>query len=185
MFCAGTSPATTARTADRALARVRTETEAIGVSLNVEKTRTVTMTDRDATFTFLGFEFRWICSRKSSIWYPCITPRPKKVTELLHKIRDVLRHGRHLSMTLATATINPIIRGWVNYFRVGNSSRAFGKVKYHVERKVRRFAAKKRQRKGFGWKRWSSKTVYEKWGLFADYRLAYAGAKARANPTET
>jgi hypothetical protein len=151
----------------------------------VEKTRTVTMTDRDATFTFLGFEFRWICSRKSSIWYPCITPRPKKVTELLHKIRDVLRHGRHLSMTLATATINPIIRGWVNYFRVGNSSRAFGKVKYHVERKVRRFAAKKRQRSGFGWKRWSSAIVYGQWGLFADYHVVYAGAKARASHTET
>jgi hypothetical protein len=36
------------------------------------------------------------------------------------------------------------------YFRVGNSGRAFGKIKYEVERKVRRLAAKKCKRKGFG-----------------------------------
>ena len=32
--------------------------------------------------------------------------------------------------------INPVVRGWANYFRYGNSSRALGSVKYHVERKV-------------------------------------------------
>ena len=63
-------------------------------------------------------------------------------------------------MQAAVAQVNPILRGWVNYFKVGNSSQAFNKVKYHVERKVRRFAAKQRKRTGFGWKRWSSDIVY-------------------------
>jgi RNA-directed DNA polymerase len=88
-------------------------------------------------------------------------------------------------MTVAVGIINRIIRGWVNYFRVGNSSRAFNRVKFQVELKVRRFAAKKRQRSGFGWKRWSSAIVYGQWGLFADYHVVYAGAKARASHTET
>lgn len=34
----------------------------------------------------------------------------------------------------------------LNYFRVGNSGRAFGKIKFEVERKVRRRAAKKCKR---------------------------------------
>ena len=51
--------------------------------------------------------------------------------------------NRHLPVQAAVAEVNPILRGWVNYFKVGNSSQAFNKVKYHVERKVRRFAAKK------------------------------------------
>ena len=171
--------------ADRALARVRTEAEAIGVSLNAEKTRMVTLTDRDAVFAFLGFEFRWRRSRESGVWYPCMSPRPKKVSAMLGQVRDVLRHSRHLPMTDAVGIINRIIRGWVNYFRVGNSARAFNKVKYQVELKVRRFAAKKRQHTGFGWKRWSSAIVYGQWGLFAEYHVVYAGAKARANHKET
>jgi RNA-directed DNA polymerase len=72
-------------------------------------------------------------------------------------------------------------RGWVNYFRVGNSRTAFGKIKYEVERKVRRLAAKKCKREGFGWKRWSSTVVYGTWGLFRDYRVVYWSAKACPN----
>ena len=165
--------------ADRALERIRCEAEAIGVSLNSEKTRMVTMTDDHADFAFLGFEFRWVPSKKTGWWYPCVTPRPKKVTTVLRTVRDTLRVSQHLPMQAVVARVNSILRGWVNYFRVGNSSQAFNKVKYHVERKVRRFAAKKSKRTGFGWKRWSSDIVYTSWGLFRDYHLAYASAKAR------
>jgi len=169
--------------ADRALARIRCEAEAIGVSLNTEKTRIVTITDEHAVFAFLGFEFRWVPSTKTGRWYPCTTPRPKNVTAVLRKVRDTLRINRHLSVQAAVAQVNPVLRGWVNYFKVGNSSQAFNKVKYHVERKVRRFAAKQRKRTGFGWKRWSSDVVYGSWGLFRDYRLMYASATARPNHT--
>ena len=100
-------------------------------------------------------------------------PRPKKITGVLRKVRDVLRKSRHLQMQDAVREVNAIVRGWVNYFQVGNSTDAFNKVRYHVERKVRRFAAKKCKRMGFGWKRWSSKVVYGAWGLFDEYRLAY------------
>jgi RNA-directed DNA polymerase len=151
------------------------------VSLNTEKTRIVTMTDERAAFAFLGFEFRWVRSAKTGWWYPCRTPRSKKVTSVLRKVRDTLRHCRHLRMQAAVVQVNPILRGWVNYFRVGNSSQAFAKVKYQVECKVRRFAAKKSKRKGFGWKRWSSEIVYGTWGLFGDYRLTYASAKVRTD----
>ena len=171
--------------ADRALERIRREAEAIGVSLNTEKTRIATITDDRAVFAFLGFEFRWVPSKRTGWWYPCVTPRPKKVTSVLRKVRDTLRHGRHLPMQAAVAQVSLIVRGWVNYFRVGNSSQAFNKVKYHVERKVRRFAAKKSKRTGFGWKRWSSEIVYGSWGLFGDYRLLYASAKARGGRTDS
>jgi RNA-directed DNA polymerase len=171
--------------ADRALDRIRQEAEAIGVSLNAEKTRMVTLTDERATFAFLGFDLRWERSLKTGNWYPAKTPRPKKVIAILQEVRDILRNSRHLAMAAVIALVNPVLRGWVNYFRVGNSSRAFGKVKYHVERKVRRFAAKRSKRQGFGWKRWSSEIVYGTWGLFRDYRIVYTPAKARADRTDS
>jgi RNA-directed DNA polymerase len=172
--------------ADRALERIRQEAEAIGVALNEEKTRMVTLTDQSAFFAFLGFELRWVRSRKTGAWYPCMTPRPKKVTAVLRQVAQVLRANRHLSVKAAVEQVNQILRGWVNYFRVGNSSQAFGKIKHHVERKVRRYAAKQRKRTGFGWKRWNSSVVYGTWGLFQDYHLAYATtAKARTSRAET
>ena len=40
---------------------------------------------------------------------------------------------------------------------------------------MRRFAARKGKRGGFGWKRWSSEVVYGAWGLYDDYQVRYLG----------
>ena len=170
------------RWAERALERIREEAGAIGVELNTEKTRTVLLTEKGAMFAFLGFEFRWKPRSARAKAYAHTSPRKKKISEVLRAVREKLRRNRdYQSVPQAVSEINPILRGWVNYFRVGNSSRAFDKVKQEVERKVRRFAVKKLKRKGFGWARWSSDVVYGRWGLFNDYRIRYyAAAKAGA-----
>jgi RNA-directed DNA polymerase len=132
----------------------------------------VTATDREAVFAFLGFEFRWNRHPKAGWWGAFVTPRPKKVTQ-------VLRAQRAAPVREAVEQVNRVVRGWVNYFRIGNARKAFDTVKYYVERKVRRFVSKKRKRSGFGWKRWSREVVYSAWGLFADYQLAKRPAAAR------
>jgi RNA-directed DNA polymerase len=159
------------RWADRALERIREDAEAIGVSLNTDKTRVVSMAEAGAKFVFLGYVIRWTQSRRTRREFACVVPRPDRVTQLLRQVRVTLRRSRHLRMQEAVACVNPIVRGWVAYFRVGNSADALQKVRYHVERQVRRFAAKKSQRRGFGWKRWSSEVVYGAWGLYDDYRV--------------
>lgn len=165
--------------AARALERIREEAMSIGVSLNEEKTRRVTMTAAGAVFGFLGFEFRWIRSPTKGTWFPCWTPKPKKVTQILRRVRDILRTQRAKRLLAAIAEVNQAVRGWVNYFRVGNSSQALQKVRWQVELKVRRFASKRQKRSGFGWKRWSREVVYDHWGLFGDYRVRHGGAAAR------
>jgi RNA-directed DNA polymerase len=50
-------------------------------------------------------------------------------------------------------TLNPILRGWTNYFAIGASSRCFGYVRDWVEQKMRRRLMRARKRPGFGWKR--------------------------------
>jgi RNA-directed DNA polymerase len=74
--------------------------------------------------------------------------------------------------------INPILRGWVNYFAFGNSGRCFGYIKDWVEKKVRRQLARARNRKGLGWKRWSRRWLYGELGLFNHYRLRRFAPKA-------
>lgn len=169
---------------DRALERIRLEAEAIGVSLNADKTRMVAMTQARAVFAFLGFEFRWSRSPKTGGHYARMTPRQKKVIQVVRTVRQSLRRNRDKTVRDAVAEVNPILRGWVNYFRVGQSTAAFGKVRYRVECTVRRWASKQKRRRGLGWKRWSSDVVYGQWGLFNEYSTAYRLAKARPIPKD-
>ena len=126
----------------------------------------------EATFTFLGFEFRRVRSRRGK-WMPLHMPRMKARTKLLGKLRDEFRRHKSQPVRLVIARINPILRGWVNYFRIGHASRCFSYVRDWVERKVRRHMMRAKGRCGFGWKRWSKKWLYRVLGLFADYRIRY------------
>ena len=67
------------------------------------------------------------------------------------------------------------LRGWVNYFAIGHSSRCFSFVRDWVEKKVRRNLMKARKRRGLGWKRWSRDWLYQELGLFNDYRVKWPG----------
>jgi RNA-directed DNA polymerase len=79
--------------------------------------------------------------------------------------------------------INPILRGWVNYFAVGNSSECFGFIRDWVEKKVRRQMMRARQRKGFGWTRWSRQWLYNTLKLFNGYKVKWLQPKvAPAGP---
>src|SRR5471030_1051177 len=73
--------------------------------------------------------------------------------------------------------INPMLRGWVNYFAVGHSSECFSFIKDWVEKKVRRHLAHARKRKGFDWERWNRRWLYDTLGLFNAYRVRRDGPK--------
>jgi RNA-directed DNA polymerase len=97
----------------------------------------------------------------------------KKRTALLRKLKEIFRQSVSQPVRRVIGLINPILRGWVNYFRVGNSSGCFSSIKLWVEKKVRRHLLRARGRKGFGWKRWSTQWIYDTLGLFNDYRVVY------------
>jgi RNA-directed DNA polymerase len=104
-----------------------------------------------------------------------MAPALKKRTALVRKLQEVFRRWRSQPVRRVIAEINPILRGWVNYFRVGNAARCFSIVRGWVEKKVRRHMMRARGRRGFGWKRWSMAWLHTTLGLFADYRVRYWG----------
>src|SRR5205809_7999822 len=134
------------------------------------------------SFGFLGFEFRRIRSRRGR-WMPLRTPRGKKRTALLRKLKLVFRRYRSQPVKELIEQINPILRGWVNYFAVGHSSRCFSFVRDWVEKKIRRHLMRARQRRGFGWRRWSKRWLYEGLGLFNGYRVRRYEPRLKASPT--
>jgi len=157
----------------RAIARrLREEFAKLQVEVNEDKTRTVELS-KGESFGFLGFEFRRIRSRAGR-WMPLRIPQRKKRTQLQHKLKDIFRRSRSRPTEEVIAKINPILRGWVNYFGHGHSSRCFSAIRDWVEKKVRRHLGQARQRQGFGWKRWSRRLLYEELGLFSEYRVAYS-----------
>jgi RNA-directed DNA polymerase len=157
--------------------RLREELAKLQVEINEEKSRIVDLAKGDS-FTFLGFEFRRILSRKGA-WRPNYTPKLKKRTALLGKLRDVFRRFASQPVGRVIEQINPILRGWVNYFAVGHSSRCFSFVKDWVEKKIRRHLMRARKRKGFGWQRWGRPWLYGELGLFNAYRVRRPGPKAQ------
>jgi RNA-directed DNA polymerase len=154
-----------------AFKRLEEEFEKLDVQMNQEKTRIVDLT-RDETFSFLGFDYRRVRTRRG-VWGVRATPRMKARTALLRKLKEVFRRYESQPVDRVIYLINPILRGWVNYFRVGNSSKCFGYIKDWVEKKIRRHLMRARKRHGFGWNRWSRAWFYETLGLFNDYGVRH------------
>ncbi len=107
------------------------------------------------TFGFLGFDFRRVRSLRG-IWRAQVTPKLTQRTAVLGKLMEVFRRYQSQPVGRVIAEINPILRGWVNYFRIGNASRCLAYVRLWVEQRVRRHLMRARGRRGFGWKRWST-----------------------------
>lgn len=147
------------------------ELDKLDIQLNREKTRIVDLA-QDEKFSFLGFDFSRVKTRRGK-WGVRIIPRMKARTALLRKLKEVFR--RHISQPVDRVIylINPILRGWVNYFRIGHSSRCFGYVKDWVEKKIRRHMMRARKLHGFGWNRWSRAWLYKALRLFNDYGIRY------------
>jgi RNA-directed DNA polymerase len=110
-------------------------------------------------------------------------PQLKKRTALLRKLKESFRRIQSEPAGRVVRLINPILRGWVNDFAVGHSSRCFSFLRDRVEKKMRRHQMRARQRRGFGWRRWSQRWRYEGLGLFHGDRIRRYEPLLKASPT--
>ncbi|HSB80376.1 MAG TPA: group II intron maturase-specific domain-containing protein [Candidatus Methylomirabilis sp.] len=74
-------------------------------------------------FGFLGFAFRHVRSRRG-VWWPQRTRLLKKRMALLRTLKEVFRYLRSQPGSRVIAAINPVLRGWVQYFAHGNGAGA-------------------------------------------------------------
>ena len=160
--------------------RLREEFAKLRVEINEEKSRMVDLRKKES-FGFLGFEFRRVRSVEGR-WRPQYTPKLKKRTALLEKLREIFRRNESQPVRRVIERIHPILRGWVNYFRVGHSRRCFAMIQDWVEKKIRRHQMRARKSTGFGWKRWSKEWFHNVLGLFHGYRTRYYEPQRKVAP---
>jgi len=151
--------------------RLLEELGKLDVQVNMDKTRVVDLT-QEGSFGFLGFTFRRAKTLRGR-WGVRFGPKMKARTALLQKLKEIFRRFESQPVARVIELVNPILRGWVNYFRVGHASRCFDYVRHWVEKKIRRHLMRARQRPGFGWKRWSKDWLYHTLGLFDEYQVRY------------
>lgn len=158
--------------AELALQRLKEHLEPLGVELNMEKTQMVN-TLKGESFAFLGFDLRRVPNRSGTKYFILMTPRKKARTMVKTRVREVIQNGGAKPAKDIVAQVNQVLAGWVNYFRVGNSSRAFSEVRDYTEMKIRTLLTrrKRRQKRSIGWRRWSNEYLYNVLGLYWDWKV--------------
>ena len=158
--------------AERALQRLQEQLEPLRVELNREKTKMVDTLKGEA-FGFLGFDLRRVHKRRKDGYTIQMTPKKKARQAVKAKIRDIIRSGGATPVTVIVDRVNAAVAGWVSYFRVGNSSRAFNEVRDYLEMKIRTLLTRRKRRRktSIGWRRWSNAYVYGVLGLYWDWKI--------------
>lgn len=173
--------------AQRALQRLEEQLTLLGVTLNREKTKMVDTLKGEA-FGFLGFDLRRVRKReKRNEYFILMTPKKKARKAIKAEIRTIIAKAGAMPAKALVAKLNATVAGWVNYFRVGNSNRAFSEVRDYLEMKVRTLLTrrKRRRKRSIGWRRWSNEYLYDVLQLYWDWSiqpLPGAGDFTRKSP---
>ncbi len=161
--------------------RIQEELEKLDLQVNEEKSRVVDVSAGE-TFDFLGYTFSWVPSRKDPKKKMALArPMKKRRTRFLRSLKATLRWCLSIPIEeVIRNVVNPRVRGWVNYFRWGNSGHDLSHVCWQVDRQVRRFASRQRpkRRGGRTWTSWSAEEIYNGWGLYDDYHVSWCRAGA-------
>lgn len=144
--------------------------QSLGLKPHPVKTRIVDT--REETFDFLGFNFGKKKNPRTGRWFALVLPSRKAQMSLREKVRRLTAPGVQRKLgAVITEDVNPVVRGWVNYFRVGHSNRVFKKVRDFVLRRILRYMRRKQKRYGYGWKECDSDFFYGTLGLYYDYKI--------------
>ena len=94
----------------------------IGLRLSQEKTDVVHI---DEGLDFLGWRIQRQVKRGTAKSYVYNYPSKKALGAIMEKVRTLTRQGTNLTLAALLHSLNPVLRGWTNYYRAGVSSRTF------------------------------------------------------------
>jgi len=134
--------------AEAALALLRRIMRDLGLELKDSKTRIVHLEEGGDGLDFLGFHHRWVRARlQRTVTFLARWPSSKAMKRArarLRELTDTREAWRSISDVIAA--INRFLRGWMGYFRYGNSAKAFREIWRYAVRRVSRLIARQHSR---------------------------------------
>ena len=129
------------------------------LTLNPQKTKIVDMNKE--SFDFLGFCYQKFGKTKSGRKLPYMVPSKKAMKKVKDAIRVITcRKSAYEGLEQKVEKLNPLIRGWRNYFQHGNSTKRFKQLDEFVWMKLwRRVYYRRKQKKYrehvlYGFRKW-------------------------------
>jgi group II intron reverse transcriptase/maturase len=121
--------------------------------LHPEKTRKVDLSWGREGFNFLGWYLRKRMSgrlkeRGKVLYFLHRWPSVRSMKRVRRKVKELTGPNRNgvKDVRVLIEDLNPVLRGWGNYFRTGNSATKFSLVDEHVEKRLRHFLIRRHGR---------------------------------------
>jgi group II intron reverse transcriptase/maturase len=149
---------------EHAEARVRQILARLGLELHPDKTRRVDLFDGKESFDFLGCRLRKRMSgpiwekEHRRVYFLQREPSDRAIVRIRQRVKELTPRARcHADLRDVIADLNPVLRGWGNYFRTGNAAKRFNQLDTYVWSRLCRL---RKQRKGRNlrpgeWERWT------------------------------
>jgi RNA-directed DNA polymerase len=115
-----------------------------GLALSEVKTRIVHITEG---FNFLGFHIRKFGKQGTLL----TVPQKEKVLKHVRAIRSFLDAHKQTPAVTVIKTLNPVIRGWANYYRHCAAKEVFSKVRHAQWRMLWNWAKRRHPNKSSKW----------------------------------
>jgi RNA-directed DNA polymerase len=120
-----------------------------GLTFSDEKTR---ITNLDEGFNFLGFNNRQYKVNNSKTGYRLLTkPSKESVLKFRRKLKQTFREMHGHSTEKLIQKVNPILRGWANYFRVGVAGEIFNRLDHYIFKLQGRWMRRQHTTKSWKW----------------------------------
>jgi group II intron reverse transcriptase/maturase len=125
----------------------------LGLELHPDKTRKVELFDGKEGFDFLGCHLRKRLS--GAIWeqegrrtyFLHRWPSARAMKRIRQRVREMTPSGRcHVDTCDVIANLNPVLRGWGEYFRTGNAAKRFNQLDSYVWQRLRSLRVKRKGR---------------------------------------
>ena len=127
---------------------MHTITKWIEKKLSLKVNATKTKVTRPSNLKYLGFGF-W---KGSEGWKA--KPHEDSINSFKRKLKELTSRRWSVSMDYRIAKLNQVIRGWINYYRIGSMKSAMGDIDKHLRRRMRIVI----------WKQWKTPSK-RYWGL--------------------
>ena len=159
----------TKKECEQAEVRVREIMARLGLELHPEKTKRVNLYDGREGFDFLGHHLHkrmsgklW-AQKKKRLYFLHRWPSARAMKRVRARVKELTPKSRcHADLREVIADLNPVLRGWGNFYKTGNAAKRFNQVDSYVYQRLRALRIKRKGRnlKAGEAKRWTRESFH-------------------------